>query len=208
MEITFKLPPPLADSLVPFEVPEDQMDVFTILRLKETAAEISELNVEAVRLVTSQGKHLAPDDMLIEEFFSEQQQKTGVTIHIVKKSGGGGGVGAGSPRSAEITPAALKAVSSPSHGPSIPDGLLENPMIKSLMENPEFINSMIQSSPQLKNLTENNPEAKRMLTDPAFMSQMRNTMKNPKLMQEMMRNHDRQLQNSKRERWEQLARVH
>src|SRR5690606_18407571 len=44
-------------------------------------------------------------------------------------------------------------------------------------------------------MMERNPEMRHVFNDPAFLRQTMNAMRNPEVMQEMMRNHDRQLSN-------------
>ncbi|KAJ3227272.1 hypothetical protein HK099_002636 [Clydaea vesicula] len=72
---------------------------------------------------------------------------------------------------------------------------MNNPMIEAMMSSPEFIESMIQTNPQLQQLMRDHPEARDAIRDPAFMRQQMEAMRNPRLMQEMMRNQDRQLSN-------------
>lgn len=54
---------------------------------------------------------------------------------------------------------------------------------------------MMRMNPQMNELMENNPEMARILSDPETLQQSLNAMRNPGLMQEMMRNADRGMAN-------------
>ncbi|TPX68484.1 hypothetical protein SpCBS45565_g02983 [Spizellomyces sp. 'palustris'] len=73
--------------------------------------------------------------------------------------------------------------------------LLENPFVRSMLENPEFMRTMLENDPRIARLAESNPSLRQMLNDPRFLREMLDTMRNPALSQEMMRNVDRQLLN-------------
>lgn len=63
------------------------------------------------------------------------------------------------------------------------------------MDNPEVMQSIIQSNPQMRQLMETNPEIGHILNNPEHMRQAMEMMRNPSMMQEMMRNQDRALSN-------------
>ncbi|TPX55392.1 hypothetical protein PhCBS80983_g05354 [Powellomyces hirtus] len=73
--------------------------------------------------------------------------------------------------------------------------MLENPMVRSMLENPEFMRTMLENDPRIARLAESNPQLRQTLNDPTFLREMLATMRNPALSQEMMRNVDRQLLN-------------
>jgi ubiquilin len=79
-----------------------------------------------------------------------------------------------------------------------PDALrrvMDNPLVQSMMSNPEIIRNFISSSPQMQQLMERNPEIGHMLNNPDVLRQTMEMVRNPAMMQEFMRNHDRAVSN-------------
>lgn len=56
---------------------------------------------------------------------------------------------------------------------------LSNPLFQSMVSNPEFMQSMVQSNPALRQLAEANPQVGQMLNDPETMREMMRIMQNP-----------------------------
>ncbi|CAH8653417.1 unnamed protein product [Dicrocoelium dendriticum] len=79
--------------------------------------------------------------------------------------------------------------------PELLQNMLENPMVQSLMSNPEVIRSLFQANPQIQELMERNPEVSHMLNNPELLRQSLEIARNPAMMQEMVRNYDRALSN-------------
>jgi ubiquilin len=75
------------------------------------------------------------------------------------------------------------------------DQLLDNPLIQNMMNNPEMIRNVVSSNPQIQSLMERNPELSHALNNPDVIRQAMQVMRNPNMMQEMMRNYDRALSN-------------
>jgi len=73
--------------------------------------------------------------------------------------------------------------------------ILDNPMVQSLMQNPEVMQNLMMANPQMRELMERNPEITHMLNNPELMRQTMEMARNPTMMQEMMRNQDRALSN-------------
>lgn len=73
--------------------------------------------------------------------------------------------------------------------------MLNNPVMESLMNNPEVMRSFVMANPQMRQLMDNNPEVAHVFNDPATFRQMMQMARNPSLMQEVMRNTDRQMAN-------------
>ncbi|KAH6581902.1 hypothetical protein BASA61_008790 [Batrachochytrium salamandrivorans] len=73
--------------------------------------------------------------------------------------------------------------------------IMNNPMMQAIFENPEFLQTMMQVDPRMRALTEENPELRAALSDPSTLREIGRGMRNPRLMQEMMRNQDRALSN-------------
>ncbi|XP_070586363.1 ubiquilin-4 [Erythrolamprus reginae] len=79
--------------------------------------------------------------------------------------------------------------------PEMLSQIMENPLVQSMMSNPEFMRRMITANPQMQQLMERNPEITHMLNNPELMRQTMELARNPAMMQEMMRNQDRALSN-------------
>lgn len=73
--------------------------------------------------------------------------------------------------------------------------MMDNPMVQSLMSNPEVMRQMITSNPQMRELMERNPEITHMLNNPELMRQTMELARNPAMMQELMRSQDRAMSN-------------
>lgn len=69
--------------------------------------------------------------------------------------------------------------------------MMDNPMMASMLNNPELMKSIMESNPQMKKLLDANPQLRQIMSDPATMNEMMRTMRNPSLRREMMRNTDR-----------------
>jgi ubiquilin len=78
--------------------------------------------------------------------------------------------------------------------------LMNNPFVRSQMEallseRPETLREMMESQPGMREAMAANPELASALTDPETLRRMMNTMTNPSLMAEQMRNNDRAMSN-------------
>lgn len=72
---------------------------------------------------------------------------------------------------------------------------LDNPMVQSIMSNPDIMRSMLTQNPQMQQIMERNPEIGHLLNNPDMMRQTMEMIRNPAMMDEMMRNQDRALSN-------------
>jgi ubiquilin len=77
---------------------------------------------------------------------------------------------------------------------------MNNPFVRSQMEallseRPETLREMMESQPGMREAMAANPELASALTDPETLRRMMNTMTNPSLMAEQMRNNDRAMSN-------------
>ena len=79
--------------------------------------------------------------------------------------------------------------------PNMIRDMMNQPAIQSLMNNPEFMRSIIMSNPQMRDLVDRNPELGHVLNDPSILRQTLEAARNPELMREMMRNTDRAMSN-------------
>lgn len=79
--------------------------------------------------------------------------------------------------------------------PNLMRQMLDNPLVQSLMSNPDVIREMMMSNPQMQSLIERNPEIQHMLNNPTILREAMELARNPAAFQELMRNHDRALSN-------------
>ncbi|CDH54152.1 ubiquitin-like protein [Lichtheimia corymbifera JMRC:FSU:9682] len=73
--------------------------------------------------------------------------------------------------------------------------MMDSPMMQSLLNNTDFVRSIIMSNPQMRTLIEENPEIGHVINDPAFLRQSIEMMRNPELMRQMQRSNDRAISN-------------
>jgi hypothetical protein len=113
-----------------------------------------------VRLVTGTGKVLQPGifnivNILDESLISAFNLAPETIVHITSAP-------------IPVTSAAIPApAQETARSPS--SSSMDSPMMKQLLSNPELLNSIMESSPALKNLIKENPEAAHMLRDPEFL---------------------------------------
>ncbi|XP_062821123.1 ubiquilin-4 [Anolis carolinensis] len=79
--------------------------------------------------------------------------------------------------------------------PELLSQIVENPLVQSLMAQPEAMRALILANPQMQALMQRNPEISHMLHNPELMRQTMELARNPAMMQEMMRHQDRALSN-------------
>lgn len=73
--------------------------------------------------------------------------------------------------------------------------LMDNPFVQSLMSNPDYMHQLIVGNPQMQQIMERNPELSHMLNNPDLLRQTMEMMRNPAMLQELMRTQDRALSN-------------
>lgn len=73
--------------------------------------------------------------------------------------------------------------------------LLDNPFVQRLMSDPENMRTLITRNPQMQELMERNPEINHMLNNPDLLRQTMELARNPSMLQELMRSHDRAISN-------------
>lgn len=73
--------------------------------------------------------------------------------------------------------------------------ILDNPMVQQMMNNPDTMRSLITSNPQMQDLMQRNPEISHMLNNPDLLRQTMELARNPSMLQELMRSHDRAMSN-------------
>ncbi|XP_077285757.1 ubiquilin [Arctopsyche grandis] len=73
--------------------------------------------------------------------------------------------------------------------------VLDNPLVQQMMNDPENMRTLITSHPQMQDLISRNPEINRMLNSPDLLRQTMELARNPAMLQELMRSHDRAMSN-------------
>lgn len=81
------------------------------------------------------------------------------------------------------------------NNPNLMRSVLDNPMVQQMMNNPDLMRNLITSNPQMQELMQRNPEISHILNNPDLMRQTLELTRNPSMMQELMRNHDRAMSN-------------
>lgn len=79
--------------------------------------------------------------------------------------------------------------------PDMMRDIMNSPMMDSIMQNPDLVRSIMMSNPQIRQMMEQNPEMAHVMNDPETWRRMLEISRNPQLMNEMMRNQDRQMAN-------------
>lgn len=81
------------------------------------------------------------------------------------------------------------------NNPELMRAVWDSPMFRSMMDNPELLRSILQSSPEMQAVLESQPHLNHVLNDPQLWRQQMEAIRNPAMMQEMLRNQDRALSN-------------
>ncbi|GFR51716.1 hypothetical protein Agub_g14162, partial [Astrephomene gubernaculifera] len=72
---------------------------------------------------------------------------------------------------------------------------LNDPLMQTLLSDPELIRSVLGANPAMREVMERNPEVAQILSNPATLREMMRISSNPSLLREHMRNSDRALSN-------------
>eukprot|EP01116_Phalansterium_solitarium_P014433 TRINITY_DN320_c0_g1_i1.p1 TRINITY_DN320_c0_g1~~TRINITY_DN320_c0_g1_i1.p1 ORF type:complete len:302 (+),score=82.39 TRINITY_DN320_c0_g1_i1:500-1405(+) len=105
---------------------------------------------------------------------------------------GAGGLGAGMPSMQQQMQQMQQQMAA---NPDMMRQMMDNPLVQSMLNNPEFIRSAMMSNPEMRALIEANPELAHVLNDPGTLRQMSELMRRPELMREYQRNADRAMSN-------------
>ncbi|XP_050313754.1 ubiquilin-1 isoform X2 [Anthonomus grandis grandis] len=79
--------------------------------------------------------------------------------------------------------------------PDMLRNLLDNPFVQRLMNDPDNMRTLLNRNPQMQDLMERNPEISHMLNNPELLRQTMELARNPSMLQELMRSHDRAMSN-------------
>jgi hypothetical protein len=157
----------------------------TVSDLKNLLYELTDIKPEEQRLVYS-GKILNDEDLL-----SFYNIRDGNSIYLVRGAKN---------KTQSISPQAISRQKNkkPEAGgmdSELISQLFDNPFVQSIMSNPEFIQSIYMSNPQFKKVIEKNPEMAQIFNDPEYLKQCMEIARNPEMMNEMLRNQDRAMNN-------------
>ncbi|CAL4149005.1 unnamed protein product, partial [Meganyctiphanes norvegica] len=103
-----------------------------------------------------------------------------------------GQLGMGNPNFQELQQRMQREIVS---NPEMLRQIMDNPFVQQLMNNPEYMRAILTSNPQMQQLMERNPEISHMLNNPEMLRQTMELARNPAMLQELMRTHDRALSN-------------
>ncbi|KZS07264.1 ubiquilin-1 isoform X1 [Daphnia magna] len=73
--------------------------------------------------------------------------------------------------------------------------MMDNPLVQSLMSNPDYMRQILTSNPQMQQLLERHPEINHVMNNPELLRQTMEIARNPAMLQELMRSQDRALSN-------------
>lgn len=73
--------------------------------------------------------------------------------------------------------------------------VLDNPLVQQMMDNPDTMRTLLTANPQMQDLMQRNPEISHMLNNPDLLRQTMELARNPSMLQELMRSHDRAMSN-------------
>lgn len=79
--------------------------------------------------------------------------------------------------------------------PDMIRNILDNPVVQRIMNDPENMRALMTRNPQMQELMERNPEISHMLNNPELLRQTMELARNPSMLQELMRTHDRAISN-------------
>ncbi|CAG9771102.1 unnamed protein product [Ceutorhynchus assimilis] len=79
--------------------------------------------------------------------------------------------------------------------PEMLRSLLDNPLVQRFMNDPDNMRTLITRNPQMQDLMERHPEISHMLNNPDLLRQTMELARNPSMLQELMRSHDRAMSN-------------
>jgi len=187
----------------------------TILQIKELISQCEEsgrVEVSRQRLIFK-GRILSEDNKTLGEY-GIQEGGGETVLYLVKGSGGAAAPSTSS--GAAPTPAAPPPATPAANAanpfdmfsnmgqmpsvqqmqqqlqsnPEFMSQMMNNPMVQSLLNNPDFMSQMMESNPQMQSVLNANPELRHALRDPEMMRRSMEMMRDPSMMQQMMRNQD------------------
>ena len=150
---------------------------WTLQTLKEHIGTAHAQSPTTLRIVKG-GRLLLGDELSLDALGIQDND----TLHVAKQA---------------TNQAAAEATSPPAPQMDM-DGLLENPLMQSLLSNPDIMAAMLESDPRIQKMAqvisscgsdyEKNPEMSSVMRDPAFLKQTMDMLKNPSTRKELLRN--------------------
>lgn len=205
---------------VTVKTPKDKKDITveedaSVEKFKVLVAEVFEAEVEQLCLIFA-GKIMKDADTL-----KSHNIKDGLTVHLVIKAPPKPEPEGPSRRPADVrqTPFGLNQIGGLSGlealgassgtymdmqsrmqhelmgNPELMRTILDNPLVQQMLNNPDTMRTLITSNPQMQDLMQRNPEISHMLNNPDLLRQTMELARNPAMLQELMRSHDRAMSN-------------
>jgi len=115
------------------------------------------------------------------------------TIHLLHGSAAGEGEGPGGYDISSIPPQLGAVQRHVLANPDILQQMLESPAMQSLLNDLDFLRSLLKMDPRLAKLLENCPDLQTMLHDPEFMKQATEALRNPVHVRDVLRSTDRSM---------------
>lgn len=115
------------------------------------------------------------------------------TIHLLHGSSAGEGEGPGGYDISTIPPQLGAVQRHVLVNPDILQQMLESPAMQSLLNDLDFLRSLLKMDPRLSKLLERCPELQNMLHDPEFMKQSTEALRNPVHLRDVLRSTDRSM---------------
>eukprot|EP00127_Corallochytrium_limacisporum_P003828 Clim_evm42s153 gene=Clim_evmTU42s153 len=179
------------------DIPADQQRLIYSGQILKDEKKVSEYGVKdghsihllptAMKKATpssAQGSTAAPRPTPTPTSQSQSQSQNNANTNTNPLSGMGGMGGMGMPGMQEMM-----------NNPEMMQQMMNSPIMQQMMDNPELMRAMIESNPMMQEMMNRNPEMRHVMSDPAFLRQTLQMMRNPSHMREVVRNNDRALQN-------------
>lgn len=178
----------------------------TVLELKEKVQAQNQMSAAEQRLIFK--GQIMKDDRTIDSYGIVNES----VLHLVRGRPAAGSAAGGAAGAGQGAAAAPGAATAPGAAPSAADpfgmlgggglpppgamaAMMNNPLMQSLLDNPELLRGMLTANPAMRELMERNPEIRQVLSDPNTLRDMMRIASNPALMREHMRTSDRALSN-------------
>ncbi|KAJ1999988.1 hypothetical protein H4R26_004824 [Coemansia thaxteri] len=154
----------------------------SVASLKQALSERTEIPVERMRLML-ESTILADDNSL--ESYGKYNIHDGSVLRLVQLAG----------NHVQSHPQNVNGITSAPPAPPSSAQAMTNQARQLFLANPQLAQTFMMANPQMREALENNPELRRLMSDPEVMQQSFNAVQNPRLLQEVQRNNDRVLSN-------------
>ncbi|CAN7985236.1 unnamed protein product, partial [Ixodes hexagonus] len=182
-----------------FSAPQEQLCLIFAGKILKDNESLASHNIKdglTVHLVVRSSSAARGDSPPASEDPNQGGTPSGVPPNPFAAGGGGipglAGLGLDSGSFAEMQQRMQRELMS---NPDLLRQLMDNPFVQSLMSNPDYMRQLIVGNPQMQQLMERNPEISHMLNNPELLRQTMEVVRNPSMLQELMRTQDRALSN-------------